>query len=164
MSRQELVSAFLEGRISRRGLIRRLVAGGVSTGAAISYAQLLRPAQADAQTTLVGDDHYPLVDLTIVDTSLANVVSNGRVRVSVTSTEEVSSIFLRVFLKASGGGVPIGQRFMTGFLSAAGRRTVSVPVATDKLAQRTQAVIYVQANANDAENYPALASARTTLS
>ncbi|CAN5528650.1 hypothetical protein BH10ACT11_BH10ACT11_18190 [soil metagenome] len=43
MSQEELVVAFSEGRISRRELIRRLVAGGVTVGAAATYAHLLAP-------------------------------------------------------------------------------------------------------------------------
>jgi hypothetical protein len=48
MSREELVSAYAAGSISRRVFIRRLVAAGVSVGAAASYAHLLSPARAAA--------------------------------------------------------------------------------------------------------------------
>ena len=40
MSREELVGAYLNGRISRRVFVRGLVATGVSLGAAISYSQM----------------------------------------------------------------------------------------------------------------------------
>jgi hypothetical protein len=46
VSDEELIQAYAEGRISRRFFIRRLVAAGVSFGAAMSYAQLLGPAAA----------------------------------------------------------------------------------------------------------------------
>jgi hypothetical protein len=48
MSREELVSAYAAGSISRRVFIRRLVAAGVSVGAATSYAHLLGPGRAAA--------------------------------------------------------------------------------------------------------------------
>src|SRR5918996_4189524 len=100
MSRQELVSAFLDGRISRRTLIRRLIAGGVSTGAAISYAQLLAPEQASAQATVAAaDDHYPLIDMTIVSTSLATVKAQAKLVVKVVGTEELGPMFFRAFYK-----------------------------------------------------------------
>ena len=78
MSREELVNAYLEGRVSRRTLIRRLVAGGVSTGAAISYAQMLAPQRAAAAPRGAANDHYPLVDLRIRSKSLARVRSAGK--------------------------------------------------------------------------------------
>ena len=48
MSREELVSSYLAGTISRRTFARRLVAMGVSAGAAVSYAQLLSQEKAEA--------------------------------------------------------------------------------------------------------------------
>ena len=43
MSNDELAKAYSEGRISRRVLIRSLMATGVTAGAAIAYAQFLSP-------------------------------------------------------------------------------------------------------------------------
>jgi hypothetical protein len=48
MSRTEVVESFLRGEISRRTLVRRLVAGGVSLSAAVAYSELLRPNWAFA--------------------------------------------------------------------------------------------------------------------
>jgi hypothetical protein len=48
MSREELVTAYTAGTVSRRVFIRRLVAAGVSVGAAASYAHLLAPERASA--------------------------------------------------------------------------------------------------------------------
>lgn len=58
MSKQELVEAYVEGRITRRVFVRRLVAAGVSLGAAVTYAAALAP-RAQAQV-VPGDlyDHY----------------------------------------------------------------------------------------------------------
>jgi hypothetical protein len=54
MSREELVSAYLNGEISRRTFVRRLVAAGVSLTAALSYAEI-DPALAHAGA---GHKHY----------------------------------------------------------------------------------------------------------
>lgn len=48
MSRSEVVESYLRGEISRRTLIRRLVAAGVSFSAAVAYSELLRPEWAFA--------------------------------------------------------------------------------------------------------------------
>ena len=48
MERQGLVEGYVRGDITRRTFVRRLTATGVGLGAALSYAQLLRPATADA--------------------------------------------------------------------------------------------------------------------
>jgi hypothetical protein len=165
VSRQELVSAFLEGRISRRTLIRRLIAGGVSTGAAVSYAQLLRPEHARAASSMAAaDDHYPMVDVTIDTTSLSAALNNARIAVSVTCTEELKFTSFRVFLNAAGGGSPIGQRSFASFLTAAGTRQVGIPIDTSPLVGRTSALLYVQLQGLDDESFPALASTRRRLS
>ena len=63
MPQRDLVDAYLDGRISRRTLIRRLVAGGISVGAAVSYAHLLRPESASARPVRRGTgtppEYYP---------------------------------------------------------------------------------------------------------
>jgi hypothetical protein len=46
MSSSEIVESFLRGEISRRTLVRRLVAVGVSMSAAVAYSELLRPEWA----------------------------------------------------------------------------------------------------------------------
>ncbi len=52
MTREELVDAYVEGRVSRRGFIRGLVALGVTAGAAATYAGALASASpARAGTT-----------------------------------------------------------------------------------------------------------------
>ena len=52
MSQEELISAYLDGQMSRRTLIRRLVAAGVSFGAAVSYAHVLGHGRAHADRAL----------------------------------------------------------------------------------------------------------------
>jgi plastocyanin len=58
MSRHELVQGYLDGQLSRRVFIRRLVATGVSAAAALSYAGLLETTPAAAAFV----DFYLVVD------------------------------------------------------------------------------------------------------
>jgi hypothetical protein len=61
MSKQELVEAYVQGRLTRRVFVRRLVAAGITLGAASAYAAALAP-KAVAQVPgdlhdLYGDAH-----------------------------------------------------------------------------------------------------------
>jgi hypothetical protein len=57
MSREELVVAYLDGQISRRVFVRRLMAVGVSLGAALAYSEM-NAAQAHANDSGDHYDHY----------------------------------------------------------------------------------------------------------
>jgi len=60
MSREELVGAYTQGRMSRRVFIRSLVALGVATGAAVTYADsLASAAPARAGSAAPVTDLYP---------------------------------------------------------------------------------------------------------
>lgn len=48
MSKEQLVEGYVRGDVTRRTFVRRLTATGVSLAAALSYAELLRPATAHA--------------------------------------------------------------------------------------------------------------------
>lgn len=64
MSKQELVEAYVEGRVSRRVFMRRLVAAGVSLGAASAYAAALAPvARSTNPPQVPGDLHNFYGDL-----------------------------------------------------------------------------------------------------
>jgi hypothetical protein len=65
VSRERLVEEYASGNISRRTFIRRLVAGGVSLGAAISYAHLIGQDKARALPRAHGDE-YGLDDPPVV--------------------------------------------------------------------------------------------------
>jgi hypothetical protein len=81
LSQEELVAAYLDGQMSRRTLIRRLAAGGISIGAAVGYAHLLAP-RATGSARLLGGEHYD-VDVEILDDDLDTVVKREGVRVKV---------------------------------------------------------------------------------
>lgn len=59
MSSAEVVESYLRGEISRRTLVRRLVAAGVSLSAAAAYSELLRPEWAFASHQCT-DEFYDL--------------------------------------------------------------------------------------------------------
>ncbi len=101
MSDGELVGAYLEGRISRRTLIRRLVATGVSMGAAVSYAHVLKPERAAAQAD---SDHYPDTSVKLVVERLNRVVNQGRliVRVKADEDAELRPLGLRAYRLKNG--------------------------------------------------------------
>jgi hypothetical protein len=158
MSREELLTAFVEGRVSRRSFVRRLVAGGVSLGAAVSYAQMISPERADA----VGpgtDDFYPLIVMTLKAASLATVINNHTVRADLTSSEEIPFIFLRALLRSSKGLTVIGTNTRYNAIAGPGSFSVNIPISVTPLQGRSSAVIYVQAQGHDGENFPALAVA-----
>ncbi len=123
MSRQEAVAAFLAGRISRRTLIRNLVAGGVSVGAATSYAQMLDPEEADAALPAgLGDDLYPLVTLQFKPQTLADLLSTSKVKLVGTCGEEVG-LSITVYVRQGPGLRLIGSRGFPLFLTSAGTNT-----------------------------------------
>lgn len=87
MSNQELVNAYTDGRISRRTLVRGLVAAGVSTGAAVSYAHLLAPEASGAGRRYADEypgncaDEYPSIDMLVLDRKVADVRRAKKLRV-----------------------------------------------------------------------------------
>ncbi len=170
MSRQELVSAFLEGQISRRTLIRRLIAGGVSTGAAISYAHVLSPERAGAAVGARASDHYPLVDLAITSASLAAIKTPAsgppRVQFRLTSSEEITQALFWLYMRTGNGGIPIGipnPREETNVMGGAGTRSMAIQINPASLGTRTSVRFYVQMIGRDAEGYQVLASTAKTL-
>ena len=84
MSNEELVGAYIDGAISRRTLIRRLIAGGVSIGAATAYAHHLAPT-ASARGS--GPFEYPVVRLRILSDDLRKVIQDEKLEVRVRSTD-----------------------------------------------------------------------------
>lgn len=46
MPDEELIEHYTQGRIGRRVFVRRLIAGGLSVGAAVAYGNALAPAAA----------------------------------------------------------------------------------------------------------------------
>jgi hypothetical protein len=97
----DLVTAYLDGQISRRTLVRRLVAAGVSFGAAVSYAHVLNPERASARAD---SDHYPDTTVRLVSTDIDKVLDQGRLIVRVRADEdaELSPLRIRCYHKTAG--------------------------------------------------------------
>jgi hypothetical protein len=115
MSREELVTAYLDGRLSRRTLIRRLVAAGVSVGAAVSYAHLLHPERAHARPD---NDLYPDATARLVVEKLTKVVNRERIIVRMRADEDSELRDVRFRLYRLKQGVPfdnLGQRIVPRF-------------------------------------------------
>lgn len=128
MSREELVSAYVEGGVSRRTFIRRLVAGGVSLGAAVSYAHLLAPERADAAAGTGGDglDHYgPEIGVAIRSKRLPKVLNLRELAVRVTSNDSVT-FTLKVKIRDDGKLKTIGTKQIS--FTAATDSIVDVPL------------------------------------
>jgi hypothetical protein len=89
MSKSEIVTVYLEGGMSRRMFVRRLVAAGVSVGAAVSYAHLLEPQLAEARARDTRADFYTpaAIHLVLKSKDLDKVVDSRKLRVEVTVDE-----------------------------------------------------------------------------
>jgi hypothetical protein len=99
VSREQLVAAYLDGRMSRRTLARRLAAGGLSIGAAIAYAHLLEPSRATAR--LFGGTHFD-ASVEVRDSDLDDVVRKGGLKVKATA-DRALSLFVQVYLLRPNG-------------------------------------------------------------
>lgn len=126
MSQGELVGAYLDGRISRRTLIRRLVAAGVSVGAAVSYAQVLKPERAFARAD---SDHYPDTRLKIVEEDLDRVVNRDRIYVRLHGDEdcELKPVNFTAYLRDHGSFTVIGTHEEAKFIGPDTRR-IKIPL------------------------------------
>jgi hypothetical protein len=124
VSREELVGAYLAGGISRRTFIRRLAAGGVSLGAAVSYAHLLAPGRASAQSP--ADFHKPATLVAkIRSRNLDRVVDRGKLRVDMTLDEPA---VLEIFADAKIGGQPRPIGATTADLPGPATTRVAIPL------------------------------------
>src|SRR5215211_155371 len=98
MSQGDLIHAYMGGRLSRRTFVRRLVAGGVSFGAAVSYAHLLGQDRAAARGGFETHHEIPNVKGTILNQDLDRVIERERVKVRYSVPRRAKlefSIYLR---------------------------------------------------------------------
>ena len=129
MEKQGLVEAYTDGALSRRAFVRKLVAGGVSFGAAVAYAQLLDRDAAHA-TVALGDEYsFVEVKARIEDQDLDDVIASGKLLTKVKSNRK-GSIHLEVFLQRPGETYEyswIGQRSVE--FKRPDTRRIKVPLA-----------------------------------
>ena len=129
MSREELVSAYVEGGMSRRMFIKRLVAAGTSVGAAVSYAHLLAP-EARAASGRDGDGrlHYePEIVVGIATSKVGQVLRSGKLDVRAGSDDPVTFAF-KAQVRHKGRLKTIGTRQVT-FAAATSGRLVRIPIS-----------------------------------
>lgn len=125
MGQGELVSAYLDGQISRRTLVRRLVAAGVSFGAAVSYAHVLKPERASARAD---SDHYPDTNVRLVSTDIDKVLDKGKliVRVRADEDSELDPLVIRCYHKTNSSLTKIAERQLA--FEGPDVRNVAVPL------------------------------------
>lgn len=158
MSADELVNAYVEGGISRRTLIRRLIAAGVSAGAAVSYAHLLSPGRAEAQTITNADFYRPEPGVNIISKDLDAVVGKGKLKLFV-HVEEAATILLvaKVAVKGKLKTVARGQVTFTGI----GVQEVALKLTKKGrklLAGLEKAKVTVSATATDGQGFTGFSS------
>ncbi|MGH2956416.1 MAG: hypothetical protein ACRDL6_05405 [Solirubrobacterales bacterium] len=178
MSRDELVNAYLEGGVSRRTFIRRLVGAGVTLGAAVSYAHLLSPERAGAQTANPDFYRAPQVSLDVASKSGPALVKNGAVEVFI-SVQESAQIQLTAVATAAAGGAgaaaakrkrkkakPRTVASLVVDFPAGGQQLIKMPLnrAGRKLFKRARkAKVLVSATATDRQGAVTAVSAERTV-
>jgi hypothetical protein len=163
MSKEELLTAYAEGSISRRMFVRRLVASGVAAGTAVSYAQLLAPTEASARGGGNADDHYPLLTMKILTRDVLKVVSSKRLNVKVTVSE---SAFLQVaaFVKTQGDLAYAGS-VSTGLIHRGSPQILHIPISVKDVQGHRSREVYVNASVRRSDHpyLSTVASAKATL-
>jgi hypothetical protein len=157
MSSEELVNAYLDGGMSRRIFIKRLVAAGTSLGAAVSYAHLLAP-DAKAASGRAGDGlaHYePEILVGIRSERIRRVLNTRKLEVTV-STDDSAIFVLKAQIRHKGKLRTIGTRQVT-FPAATADSVVRIPLSKrgrDVLATRDASVIRVACAATHHQALP----------
>jgi hypothetical protein len=158
VGKQELVEAYTEGALSRRAFIRKLVAGGVSFGAAVAYAQLLDRDAAHAARAHGDEYSFIEVKATILDQDLDDVVATGKLLTKVRSDRK-AVINLEVFLSRPDATYTyswIGQK--TVEFKEPGKKRIKVPLAVnpphsvDALRNRSEAHLDLRVVARRSRN------------
>ena len=121
MSNHELVGAYVEGAISRRTLIRRLVAAGVSLGAATAYAHHLAPKAAAKGS---GPSEYPSVKLRILSETTEEIAKDKGVNVRV-KTADPCELTLELRVEQGNTWYSLGVKQVT-FGESGGKKDVLV--------------------------------------
>ena len=158
MSQDELVGAYIEGSITRRTLIRRLVAAGVSLGAATAYAHHLAPKAAAKGA---GPNEYPRVKLRILSETTAEIAKDQSVDVRVKSADPCE-----LTLETRGSSRAPGlRRRRSGYSSARRRKEGSPDQVSDfgELKRKQKSTVKVQAISDEGIYNPVVASKEKEL-
>ena len=162
MGQGELVNAYLDGQISRRTLIRRLVAAGVSFGAAVSYAHVLKPERASAGAD---SDHYPNMSVRLVSTDIDTVLDRGKliVRVRADEDSEIDPLEIRCYHKTGLILTKIAERSLT--FEGPRVKNVGVPLNANAAGLKSLEKARIQVNwvGYDAQGQLPNGSSRSTI-
>jgi hypothetical protein len=164
VSRDELVNAYLNGGVSRRTFIRRLVAAGVSVGAAVSYAHLLSPDRAGAAPAPNPDFYHPPHPTVQVGSKSINaVVNKGKVNVFV-AVDEPATVQVSASATIGGKLKPVASQVVD--FTAAGTQLVALRIGRkvrNALGNLEKTVVEVTATATDRQGQPGSAFGSSKL-
>ncbi len=154
MSDAELVDAYMDGRISRRTLIRRLVAAGVSLGAASAYAHHLAP---NAGAKGAGSSEYPRVQLRILTDETKEVGKDGVLRIRVKSADPCT-LYINASVTQGPSWSMNGEKTVK-FGPGGGKKEIKVKIPdADELNRRKSSDAYVQAVSDEGIYQPVVAT------
>jgi len=154
MSQDELVGAYIEGSITRRTLIRRLVAAGVSLGAATAYAHHLAPKAAAKG---FGPQEYPRVKLRILTDATKEVAKDGVLRVRVKSADPCT-LYISATVAQGVSWAETGDKTVK-FGNGGGKKVINVKIPdADQLDKKKKSEATVQAISNEGIYNPVVAS------
>ncbi len=159
MSNDELVSAYVEGAISRRTLIRRLVAAGVSLGAATAYAHHLAPRAAAKGS---GPNEYPIVKLRILSDTTEEIAKDKGVNVRV-KTADPCELTLELRVEQGNNFVSLGAK-KVNFGQGGGKKEILVKFdGSGELNRKKKSKVEVYAISNEGIYDPVVASKEKEL-
>lgn len=142
MSQEEIVDAYVNGGISRRLFIRRLVASGVALGAAVSYAHLLTPEVKAKGVVAYGYNPPQLTNLRMVPDDLDRIIKKRRVKIKGTSDQPATYlVHLHLYRPATKTAWPdaiIGAANIS--FAAAGTETFAISIFPNYPASRNHAL------------------------
>jgi hypothetical protein len=158
MSNDELVGAYIEGEITRRTLIRKLVAAGVSLGAATAYAHHLAPK---ASAKGFGPQEYPRVRLRILSETTAEIARDQSVDVRVKSADPCE---LTLEMRVEQGTWYANGVKRVQFGAGGGKKEVRIKFADfGELKRKQKSTVKVQAISDEGIYNPVVASKNKQL-
>lgn len=159
MSNHELVGAYVEGAISRRTLIRRLVAAGVSLGAATAYAHHLAPKAAAKGS---GPSQYPIVKLRILSETTEEIAKDKGVNVRV-KTPDPCELTLELRVEQGNSWYQLGFKEVK-FGESGGKKDILIKFSdSGDLNRKKKSRVFVEAISNEGLYDPTVASKEKEL-
>ena len=156
MSRDQLVEAYVNGGISRRVFVRRLIGAGVSLAAAVSYSELLGPQWASAAEPDFYDEQDPNADLRQPKTDPPPQQTHSDGSVDAPPSESGP-----VVPAAFTSGLAVGRTTLSSLVS---RRKLAVTLESSVPAAAVVTAVLTRPERRGAARQLTLASGRASLS